>query len=519
MTTGTAFLATLPDTATPEREQLIIDAVKNGENCVLNWYEVETSFEGHKGLIYVMADALQIGVPGNSVRVNVTAATAQHIADHLNCVLPTTRICDLVWEQASVKIAPQLQTPDAHMADTSRMEKHSRAVEDARAGRCGLLSNVGKHWVLTNKYSSRPKRAANYGWYSDGAPYLSASGHRMWQTLGLAHGVHHVDYSQVLRLVRGTMLVNGVTRPIQEVGSDPNYHGLVSSEDAIRFWRIPGTPATEEQPKPPAVVVPPRPTDRLSFARLLRRGVHGTDVMEWQRFIRVGADGKFGPHTERVTQSWQKAQGLLADGVVGPMTVAQANVVLARRELAGASPGDDLIDSFVQARNYHDIDRGDHVKHLVVHTMEASEKPTTAEAVAAWFAGDAAPQASAHFMIDNDSIVQGLREEVIGWHAPGANKSGIGLEHAGYARQTAKQWDDEFSRDMLERSARLAAYLCKKWHIPPVYVDEEGLNDGNPGVTTHWDVSKAFGKSNHWDPGKEFPMDDYLALVKKLMGE
>ena len=31
------------------------------------------------------------------------------------------------------------------------------------------------------------------------------------------------------------------------------------------------------------------------------------------------------------------------------------------------------------------------------------------------------------------------------FHAPGANHNGIGLEHAGYARQSAEDWADAFS--------------------------------------------------------------------------
>src|SRR5262249_1439790 len=151
---------------------------------------------------------------------------------------------------------------------------------------------------------------------------------------------------------------------------------------------------------------------------------------------------------------------------------------------------------------------------VVIHTAEAVKKPGTAEAVAAWFAGPDAPQASAHYTVDSDSIVQSVREDDIAWHAPGANHHGIGIEHAGYARQTAAEWDDDYSRAMLRRSARLVASICRRHALPIAFVDAEGLVRGDRGITTHAEVSKAFKRSNHTDPGPNWPMAAYLDSVR-----
>src|SRR4051812_19382269 len=109
---------------------------------------------------------------------------------------------------------------------------------------------------------------------------------------------------------------------------------------------------------------------------------------------------------------------------------------------------------FVQARNYTRAGRNA-IDLIVVHTMEAPEKPGTAENVADWFAGATAPQASAHYCIDADSIVQTVRDEDIARHAPGANHNGIGLEHAGFARFTVGDWGNDYNRRMLDRSSTL----------------------------------------------------------------
>jgi hypothetical protein len=171
---------------------------------------------------------------------------------------------------------------------------------------------------------------------------------------------------------------------------------------------------------------------------------------------------------------------------------------------------------FRQARNFR-RGRVGRVDLLVIHSMEAAEKPGTAEAVAAWFAGPSAPMASAHYCIDQDSIVQCVRDEDTAWHAPGANHNGIGLEHAGYAKQTPAEWADAASSAMLDRSVALAAELCRRHDIPAEFVDAAGLRQGRRGITTHAEVSKAFRRSTHYDPGPGFPLEEYVARVGALI--
>jgi N-acetyl-anhydromuramyl-L-alanine amidase AmpD len=154
---------------------------------------------------------------------------------------------------------------------------------------------------------------------------------------------------------------------------------------------------------------------------------------------------------------------------------------------------------------------------IVLHSMESSEKPNTAENVAAWFAGPKAPRASAHYCIDSDSIVQCVEDHDIAWHAPGANSRSLGLEHAGRASQSESDWLDEYSLQVLRWSAKLTAILCTKYRIPVRFVDALGLKAGYSGITTHAAVSDAFKKSTHWDPGPSFPLTKYLALTREAM--
>lgn len=156
---------------------------------------------------------------------------------------------------------------------------------------------------------------------------------------------------------------------------------------------------------------------------------------------------------------------------------------------------------------------GRRIDLIVVHTMETDEKGDTAESCASWFRNPAA-KCSAHYCVDANSIVQCVRDEDVAWHAPGANHDGIGIEHAGRARQTRREWNDAYSRAMLERSAGLVAELCRRHELPVAWLYAADLRAGKRGITTHKAVSDAFRRSDHWDPGPGFPVERYLALVR-----
>jgi N-acetyl-anhydromuramyl-L-alanine amidase AmpD len=173
---------------------------------------------------------------------------------------------------------------------------------------------------------------------------------------------------------------------------------------------------------------------------------------------------------------------------------------------------------FVQARNYT-RGRANAIDVIVIHTMESPEKPDTAESVAAWFAGSTAPQASAHYCIDADSIVECVRDTDVAWHAPGANHNGLGLEHAGRAAQSAADWSDDYSLRLLDLSAELVAQKCDKYDIPAVWLSAAQLRAGKRGITGHVQVSQAFKRTDHTDPGKFFPVEAYIARVREHLGE
>lgn len=166
---------------------------------------------------------------------------------------------------------------------------------------------------------------------------------------------------------------------------------------------------------------------------------------------------------------------------------------------------------FVQAKHYH-AGGNRPIHRVVIHDMEYPEKPSAAEDVARIFA-QGSRVASAHYCVDNDSIVQCVHDGDVAYHAP-PNTHSIGIEHAGYANQKAAGWADPYSEAMLQRSAALTALLCHEYDLPIVWLSVADLQAGKRGITSHNNVSLAFHKSTHTDPGPTFPVAHYLELVR-----
>lgn len=254
------------------------------------------------------------------------------------------------------------------------------------------------------------------------------------------------------------------------------------------------------------------------WRKVMKLGDVGLDVAAWRRLLALdeydlsGASDTFETSVHNATVAWQKAHALKADGIVGAATRASLDSLPILRQPTRFDP---LAIPYLEAINWS-RQIGPQPKHVIVlHCMEWPETATSAEWCAEFFAGKRgpAPQASAHYCVDDDSIICSVPPDRVAWHAPGANANGIGIEHAGYARQTRAQWLDDYSLRMLTLSAQLTAWLCRRFEIPVQFIVSDHLKRGGRGITTHAEVTKAFGKSSHLDPGPFFPLGDYLRFV------
>jgi len=170
---------------------------------------------------------------------------------------------------------------------------------------------------------------------------------------------------------------------------------------------------------------------------------------------------------------------------------------------------------YVPAKYFH-VGRVKHVELIVIHTMEAPDGPRTAENVAHYFQ-EPAVEASAHYCIDVNAVIQCVYDSNTAFACKNANANGMHLEHAGYAAQTACDWADEYNQKMLYNSAQIAAYLVKKFNIPVQRAEFAGPNDPTvtkKGFCGHVEVPL---HGSHTDPGDNFPWDTYFDMINSIL--
>lgn len=169
---------------------------------------------------------------------------------------------------------------------------------------------------------------------------------------------------------------------------------------------------------------------------------------------------------------------------------------------------------FVKAKHFTKVANKRGIRLIVIHSMEAPEKGATAENVAKYF-HNTVRQASAHICVDSDSIIQCVLDNDVAWAAPGANKDGIHIEMAGFAKQTKAEWLDPYSTLVLENAADAAAQYCLKYEIPPVRLSNTQLEDKvSKGIVSHSQVTEVFKLGDHTDPGKNFPWEYFTDRIQ-----
>lgn len=201
--------STLPKGSAPKwqaSQDEVLRAVADG-NYELKW----TELPGYPG-VEVSEDALKI----DGTRVPVSARTLDQICVLLKCSPTTPLIDDIIYENATWRIAPR--TFDT--ADPEAVWRFNTAIDEQLKTQAldrpawGLIASVGKSWVISNLALEHRGKSINYGLHSPSAPYKSVDGKvKVWQQPSWAHNPDHWDYSQVARLCR---LADGVSLPSHE---------------------------------------------------------------------------------------------------------------------------------------------------------------------------------------------------------------------------------------------------------------------------------------------------------------
>lgn len=169
--------------------------------------------------------------------------------------------------------------------------------------------------------------------------------------------------------------------------------------------------------------------------------------------------------------------------------------------------------------------RRDKITCIVLHSAETPELPTSAEGVGNYFAaGSGGRDASAHWIVDNDSTVQSVPEDAEAFGAQGTNPWAIHIEQAGTAKQSSTQWNDTYSHAMITaKTIPLVADICRRRGIAVRLLTVERLLAGERnGITTHgittlWRRATNMPTNGHTDPGPNYPLQFVVDEVAKLV--
>jgi len=188
----------------------------------------------HVATLWVAPDCFGLGTDEDWLRLPLSPQLAQRLADRLDCVLPTPRIVDAIWQQAAVRVAPHPFHPKDHdiLSVTVFAASHA-AIEAARgdAPRTALLAGHKKDVVLSALLRDWPDRVVIYGWHRlDGRPI---------QPVWKGHTTGHVDYSHGIRFVARRMLLDGAPTTVDAVLADPELCALLSGEGPVAPARYP----------------------------------------------------------------------------------------------------------------------------------------------------------------------------------------------------------------------------------------------------------------------------------------
>lgn len=236
---ASTFLQTYAHARRPEWEAAAVELAKRGELYPVAWVDVPVEGGGKRGVVRVSEDVLSLGEPGDAMRLPLTAGAAQAIANVYGALLPTKKLAIDINQAVRTRVQPVTYWPNPG-ANLESFAKHSVSIDQqiaALGNPPGLLGGHKKDVVVSNRTGAGKEMI--YGWYA-AAPlagislYTDSKGAKYIQPLSDIHDDGYVDYSHGIRLVYGTMTVDGREMPTASVYADTSLAPLVSDEGAIR---------------------------------------------------------------------------------------------------------------------------------------------------------------------------------------------------------------------------------------------------------------------------------------------
>ena len=215
------------------------------------------------------------------------------------------------------------------------------------------------------------------------------------------------------------------------------------------------------------------------------------------------------PAPGSTAQSYARARAFEVDpetmGIEQPIldeAVAPQAMALGNRPRALTAAEYSGVTRIMPSPAYNNGRNGQAIDRIVIHITSAGQTPY----IGSWFTREEA-NSSAHYMVDqNGAIIQFVREQDTAWHARGANRRSIGIEHVAVQQGGATYGSTHYpytppTDAEYRASAELVAHLCRKYGLTPDRTTIIGHREADVGT------SHTLCPDGAWD------WDAYMALV------
>lgn len=262
---GSQVISAITSLSLHDREEYILNEVLTGNipDFQRNMILVEDSALISGSYVhveyYVIPDYIALGSNNDYYLCPMTPILGQRLADSLDCILPTRKMVNTIWSQATVKMTPESIPPSAQMTTVPVMSDHNDMVWTQRQtffpthplGE--LVSGDKKDVILSNAiYSGSFDNVVIYGWHYPSGTNI--------QPLYNGHIDEYADYSHGIRFIQKEVYVDGNPMNAETVLSSTTLNSLLSDEGALPLPFYPDTAS--------GTTAPPIPNTPTSFCVL-----------------------------------------------------------------------------------------------------------------------------------------------------------------------------------------------------------------------------------------------------------
>lgn len=159
------------------------------------------------------------------VRLSLFPWEAQNLADVLQCVLPSPRLVDLIWEKADLKLEPQ--TISTNRGSQATLIQHNNLInQQINSREFVLVAGHKKDIVLSSRIPT--EKVVIYGWHrTNGKPIQPESS---------IHSASYKDYSHGTRLISRKVIVDGIGMDIWDAVNTPTWKQLIESRTLVQRY-------------------------------------------------------------------------------------------------------------------------------------------------------------------------------------------------------------------------------------------------------------------------------------------